>query len=158
MKLIFAAAGAATVLLAGTASAQIVLPSAQQGEVYSAPLTMPPTYMSATYTAVSSPAGLSITGSNISGTPTTAGVHNFTVNASGYVMSMCMIPGPPPDFTPMPMPCSQPASTVQTYQLQVVSAVAPAAVPTMSEWAMILLGVLLAGGAALTIQRRRASV
>lgn len=32
---------------------------------------------------------------------------------------------------------------------------APAAVPTMSEWAMILLGVLLVGGAALTIQRRR---
>lgn len=31
----------------------------------------------------------------------------------------------------------------------------PAAIPTMSEWAMILLGVLLAGGAALTIQRRR---
>lgn len=28
-------------------------------------------------------------------------------------------------------------------------------VPTMSEWAMILLGVMLAGGAALTIQRRR---
>lgn len=31
----------------------------------------------------------------------------------------------------------------------------PAAIPTLSEWAMILLGVLLAGGAALTIQRRR---
>lgn len=35
---------------------------------------------------------------------------------------------------------------------------APTPVPTLSEWAMILLGVLLAGGAALTIQRRRASV
>ncbi len=32
----------------------------------------------------------------------------------------------------------------------------PAPVPTMSEWAMILLGVLLAGGAALFISRRRA--
>lgn len=31
----------------------------------------------------------------------------------------------------------------------------PAAVPTMSEWAMILLGAILAGGAALWIQRRR---
>lgn len=31
----------------------------------------------------------------------------------------------------------------------------PAPVPTLSEWAMILLGVALAGGAALTIQRRR---
>ncbi|MGE7198106.1 IPTL-CTERM sorting domain-containing protein [Brevundimonas naejangsanensis] len=31
----------------------------------------------------------------------------------------------------------------------------PAPVPTLSEWAMILLGVLLAGGAALHLQRRR---
>lgn len=31
----------------------------------------------------------------------------------------------------------------------------PAAIPTMSEWAMILLGMVLAGGAALTLQRRR---
>lgn len=34
--------------------------------------------------------------------------------------------------------------------------VAPVAVPTMSEWAMILLGLMLAGGAALYIQRRQA--
>ncbi len=33
----------------------------------------------------------------------------------------------------------------------------PATVPTMSEWAMILLGVLLAGGAALFISRRRST-
>ena len=32
---------------------------------------------------------------------------------------------------------------------------APAPVPTLSEWAMILLGVVLAGGAAMLIQRRR---
>lgn len=31
----------------------------------------------------------------------------------------------------------------------------PATIPTLSEWAMILLGVALAGGAALVIQRRR---
>lgn len=31
----------------------------------------------------------------------------------------------------------------------------PAAIPTLTEWAMILLGVALAGGAALMIQRRR---
>lgn len=31
----------------------------------------------------------------------------------------------------------------------------PAPVPTVSEWAMILLGMMLAGGAALTIHRRR---
>lgn len=32
---------------------------------------------------------------------------------------------------------------------------APAPVPTLSEWAMILLGTLLAGGAAVSLQRRR---
>lgn len=31
----------------------------------------------------------------------------------------------------------------------------PAPVPTMSEWAMILLGLVLAGGAAVYLQRRR---
>lgn len=31
----------------------------------------------------------------------------------------------------------------------------PASVPTLSEWAMILLGMVMAGGAALTIRRRR---
>lgn len=31
----------------------------------------------------------------------------------------------------------------------------PAPIPTMTEWTMILLGTLLAGGAALVIQRRR---
>lgn len=35
-------------------------------------------------------------------------------------------------------------------------AAAPAPVPTLSEWAMILLGVMLAGGAAMVIDRRRA--
>lgn len=34
-------------------------------------------------------------------------------------------------------------------------AVGPTTVPTMSEWAMILFGTMLAGGAALFIQRRR---
>ena len=33
--------------------------------------------------------------------------------------------------------------------------VVPAPVPTLSEWAMILLAAMLAGGAALMIQRRR---
>ena len=35
---------------------------------------------------------------------------------------------------------------------------APAPVPTMSEWAMILMGVILAGSAALYIQRRKQAV
>ena len=37
----------------------------------------------------------------------------------------------------------------------IAPAAAPAPVPTMSEWAMILFGLILAGGAALYIQRRR---
>ena len=35
------------------------------------------------------------------------------------------------------------------------SNMAPAPIPTMTDWAMILFGVLLAGAAALTIHRRR---
>lgn len=42
-----------------------------------------------------------------------------------------------------------------TFLLPGYVAPAPAPVPTLSEWAMILLGVVLAGGAALTIHRRR---
>lgn len=37
----------------------------------------------------------------------------------------------------------------------IVPVAAPAAVPTLTEWAMILLGGLLAGGAALHLHRRR---
>lgn len=37
----------------------------------------------------------------------------------------------------------------------VTPVVIPAPVPTMTEWAMILMGLLLAGGAAVMIQRRR---
>lgn len=37
----------------------------------------------------------------------------------------------------------------------IVVAPAPAPVPTMTEWAMILFGTILAGGAALYLQRRR---
>ena len=36
-----------------------------------------------------------------------------------------------------------------------VGSVAPAPVPTLTEWAMMLLGVLLAGGAVLQLERRR---
>lgn len=39
--------------------------------------------------------------------------------------------------------------------LTLVRGPAPAPVPTLSEWAMILMGLMLAGGAALYIQRRR---
>jgi YVTN family beta-propeller protein len=35
---------------------------------------------------------------------------------------------------------------------------APAPVPTLSEWAMILFGLILAGGAAVLVQRRRMTI
>lgn len=154
IKLFATAVGLAAAIFAGAASAQTILAPAQQGVAYSAMLSPPTTFTATTYTSADLPAGLSLVGPAISGTPTTAGAYTFTVGVTGSVMSTCMIPGGPPAFTPTPMPCPQPASTVQTYQLQ-VSPSAVAAVPTMTEWAMILLGVMLAGGAALTLHRRR---
>ncbi|MFC5344126.1 IPTL-CTERM sorting domain-containing protein [Brevundimonas staleyi] len=43
----------------------------------------------------------------------------------------------------------------ESYSLTVVGPTDPVAVPTMTEWAMILMGLMLAGGAAVMIQRRR---
>lgn len=42
-----------------------------------------------------------------------------------------------------------------TLHLVLRVAPAPAPIPTISEWAMIILSIMLAGGAALYIQRRR---
>lgn len=151
MKKLFATAAAATVLIAGTATAQIVLPSGQVGAPYSAALTTPSGYSTASYLTPSAPPGLSVAEATLVGTPSVAGTYNFTVHVSGMAASMC----PSPVFPYAPTPCSMPASTTQIYSVQV--AAAPASIPTMSEWAMILLGVLLAGGAALMIQRRRAA-
>ncbi|MFC5343823.1 IPTL-CTERM sorting domain-containing protein [Brevundimonas staleyi] len=49
------------------------------------------------------------------------------------------------------VPTSEDAFFKVTYQNTIVAA----PVPTMTEWAMILLGLMLAGGAALVIQRRQ---
>lgn len=49
---------------------------------------------------------------------------------------------------------SQDSSSDLAFTVTQVAAT-PAAVPTMTEWAMILFGMILAGGAALYIQRRR---
>ena len=153
MKKLFAAAAAATVLIAGTASAQIVLPSAQVGSPYSASLTSPSGYITPAYATSVAPPGLAVGGSTLTGTPTTAGTYVFSVNVTGSAASTCMMPSPIPPYMLVPTPCFLPASTIQTYQMQVVAA--PAAVPTMTEWAMILLGLMLAGCAAVMIQRRR---
>jgi len=139
--------------VAGPASAQIVLPPAQQGVAYSEQLTTPFLYFSTSYSATTLPAGLTIQGSTLSGTPTASGLQQFDVSVTGFVTSTCYIPNPGGGPS-IPMPCPQAASTVQTYQLQVAPSAA-ASIPTMSEWAMILLGLALAGGAALFIQRRR---
>lgn len=54
------------------------------------------------------------------------------------------------------------AVTKGAYRVDVTNAVGappvPAAVPTMTEWAMILFALALAGGAALMIQRRRSEL
>lgn len=53
------------------------------------------------------------------------------------------------------LPIQAPARLV-TATLTSIVPPAPAPVPTLAEWAMILFGVMLAGGAAFLIQRRRA--
>jgi hypothetical protein len=55
---------------------------------------------------------------------------------------------------------------IQKYNIQepsidiafTITEAAPASVPTMTEWAIILFGLILAGGAALAIQRQRVAV
>jgi hypothetical protein len=49
-------------------------------------------------------------------------------------------------------------SVIGASNVQAVVVAAPAPVPTLSEWAMILFGLILAGGAALYIQRRQMAV
>jgi hypothetical protein len=72
-----------------------------------------------------------------------------------------------PSFPASPFGCNaQVANTANGASSASASAVtisltpppAPAAVPTLSEWAMILLGAMLAGGAALHLHRRRQAV
>ncbi|WGM30073.1 IPTL-CTERM sorting domain-containing protein [Brevundimonas sp. NIBR11] len=53
-----------------------------------------------------------------------------------------------------PDPASSTATTTDPTVVTRVIAT-PAAVPTLSEWAMILFGIILASGAALGVQRRR---
>lgn len=49
------------------------------------------------------------------------------------------------------------ASAETFFRVEYTDAIMPAAVPTMTEWAMILFGLMLSGGAALIIQMRRFS-
>lgn len=112
MKTLFAGAAAAvaTVLIAGTASAQIVLPSGQVGETYATTLPSPPGYTSAIQSTASAPPGLSVVGGmTLTGTPTAAGTYDFSVNVSGFVADTCMMPGMFPPYTPRPRLAPNPA-------------------------------------------------
>ncbi len=115
------------------------LPAATVGQAYSQTLTAfggtaPYTYI---VSSGSLPAGLSLSpGGVLSGAPTAGGLSNLTITATDSSTD------------------GGPFAGAQSYSLQVNPGV-PAAVPTMSEWAMILFGMLLAGIAALYVQRRR---
>ena len=77
------------------------------------------------------PDGITLTsGGVMAGTPTASGPYSFTVRstATGGALGNRTYSG---------------------------TAVAPAPIPTLSEWAMILFGMILAGGAALFVQRRQ---
>lgn len=90
-----------------------------------------------TVTGGALPAGLSLSSAGvISGTPTAGGTFTFQVTATDSS-------GAPGPYT-----------GVQTYQLT-VSSQPPVVVPTMTEWAMMLLAALIAGCGALVLNRRR---
>lgn len=135
---------AAVCLISSSATAQVVfgptsLPDARVGEAYSQTLTASQGSISASPMIP----GMALSASTLSGTPTAPGTYAIAAMAS---YSEC-VPSPPlPGCTWMPRTASH------TYSLTVLPAVTP--VPTLGEWTMILLGLGLAGGAAVTLQRR----
>lgn len=137
----FLAAIAVIFAMAAPAAAQGVNPSTisdpQVGVAYSQTFTAPfPAFGFSQSGTI--PPGLTFTNNGMSatvaGTPTTAGPYIFTINSSGMV-----------GMTPV--------NGSQTYNVTVQPGVS--AVPTLSEWAMILFALCLAGGAALYVQRHR---
>ena len=92
---------------------------------------------------ISLPAGVTVpAGSNVSvfipntrvSTGPTAGTYSANIRTAQSTGATVDAPAPAPTYT---------------------FSVAPTPVPTMTEWAMILFGTILAGGAALYIQRRK---
>lgn len=125
------------------------------------------------YTA---PPGMSIQSASLSG-PCTGFPFNFgSTPASLTVSAIRVDPGTTCTFTPVFNPPADGdygiSPTTLTYTgadgaspRQLTSGANPstrvgliAAVPTLSEWALILFGLILAGGAALYIQRRQMAV
>ncbi|MGQ2989429.1 MAG: IPTL-CTERM sorting domain-containing protein [Brevundimonas sp.] len=137
----FLAAIAVLFAMVAPAAAQGVDPSTisnpQVGVAYSQTFTAPFPAFSFSQSGTLPP-GLTFTNNGMSatlaGTPTTAGPYIFTINSSGMV-----------GMTPV--------TGSRTYNVTVQPAVS--AVPTLSEWAMILFAIALAGGAALYIEQRR---
>ncbi len=84
---------------------------------------------------VISPAPPPSTGSVLSGTPTTPGDYTYQIRTQN---TLCF-----------------PTCSFETTEYSLTVVAGPTPVPTMTEWAMILFGVILAGGAALHIQRGR---
>lgn len=75
---------------------------------------------------------------------------------SGRSAGFGAVTGPGACDGAVPSPNSSAVDRIAPTSVALSSGVA--AVPTMSEWAMILFGTILAGGAALYVQRRRFSV
>jgi len=89
------------------------------------------------FTGGALPPGMSLSPTGLlSGTPTLDGDYTFTVEVR--------------DSSPTPY------SGAQTYTVRVVNR-PPLVIPTISEWAMILLAALLGAGAVTTLNRRRTS-
>ncbi|WP_146112090.1 MULTISPECIES: IPTL-CTERM sorting domain-containing protein [unclassified Brevundimonas] len=89
------------------------------------------------FTGGALPLGMSLSSTGLlSGTPTLDGDYTFTVEVR--------------DSSPTPY------SGAQTYTVRVVDR-PPLVIPTLSEWAMILLAALLGAGAVTTLNRRRTS-
>lgn len=80
--------------------------------------------------------------------PGTGAFNTYTADLSAYAgQTVRIVFG----FSNGPSCCNE----VYGDSVSLIAAPAVATVPTMSEWAMILFGLLLAGGAALHIQRNR---
>lgn len=79
----------------------------------------------------------------------------YVTTESGNRRTIVYDPSPDGDITSIRID-GQASISCEGHTLLLPNSVAPPTpVPTMTEWAMILLGVMLAGAAALTIHRRR---
>lgn len=154
LKHLLAALGAILVLaipevsLAAIVISPATIPDPAVGEPYSQTFTASGGTSPYLFTASGLPAGLTLVGDTISGTPTASGAFVINVSVSDFSTTTLCIPGPcPPNF---PITIISPQTGSASYNVNVA-----AAVPTLSEWAMIIFVLLLAGGAMFELNRRR---